>query len=173
MEQSTRPKLSVDQTKLLKLWVRKCDEAKLPLPLRKSIGPADFFFCLDKISIVERRTCGSDVFRLTGSALRGILGAECRGQMLMDVCGAMVPWREAMNQALSSSSPVFGYSPAGHLKLHQWMRLPLQKLESGRQPILCYDVIKTVERDLLNRKEAMFVTGAAFSSPQPKELIVA
>lgn len=162
MKRNTGPTLSKDQSGLLKYWVAKCYEGQLPK--RQDISPAELIFCLPSISIIERRPCGTDVFRLTGSALRDILGQECRGKLLSEVCGRSVPWHEALNQAARTKSPVFGHSPEGHLRTHQWMRLPLQPLENGRQPILCYDLIRSEKDGTTPVREAMFVTANAFRS---------
>lgn len=167
MELNTGPKLSKDQTGLLKYWVTKCSDGNLPL--RRDVSPAELIFCLPSISIIERRPCGTDVFRMTGSALRDILGYECRGQLVDESCGRTVPWYEAINQAIKTKSPVFGHSPAGHLRTHQWMRLPLQQLENGRQPVLCYDRIQLEKEGTPEVREAMFVTANAFRRARPLE----
>lgn len=160
MESNTAPKLSKEQTSLLKYWVAKCKDGKLPL--RRDVSPAELVFCLPSISIVERRSCGTDVFRLTASSLRDLLGEECRGKLLDEVCGPSVPWREALNQAFKSKSPVFGTSPAGHLRTHQWMRLPLEPQDNGRQPVLCFDRIMDEKEGTPAARETMFVTANAF-----------
>ena len=165
MERNIGPNLSKDQTGLLKYWVAKCQEDKLPL--RRDVSPAELVFCLPSISIVERRSCGADVFRLTASTLRDILGNECRGRLLEDVCGKSVPWFEALNQAVKSRSPVFGQSPVGHRRTHTWMRLPLEPMENGRQPILCYDRIQVDENVQPLLRETMFVTANAYSKKKP------
>lgn len=167
MDRNTAPKLSKEQTGLLKYWVAKCKDGRLPL--RRDVSPAELVFCLPSISIVERRSCGTDVFRLTASSLRDLLGAECRGKLLAEVCGPSVPWREALNQAFKSRSPVFGSSPAGYLRTHHWMRLPLEPQENGRQPVLCFDCIKDEEEGTPEARETMFVTANAFRA-QKKSL---
>jgi Uncharacterized protein conserved in bacteria len=160
MERKTSPTLSKDQSGLLKFWISKCQNGHLPL--RRDVSPAELVFCLPSISIVERRACGTDVFRLTASSLRDLLGDECRGQLLENVCGRMLPWYEAINKAIESNSPVIGQSPIGHLRSHQWMRLPLEPLENGRQPVLCYDRVVTLDRKASVSRETMFVTANAF-----------
>lgn len=164
MQRSTGPKLSKDQTGLLKYWVEKCTSDHLPL--RRDVSPAELVFCLPSISIIERRSCGTDVFRLTASTLRDILGEECRGRLVQEVCTRVVPWSDALDQALNTRAPVIGHSPAGHLRTHLWMRLPLEPVANGRQPILCYDKIQREKDGAAMVKEAMFVTAKAFSTPK-------
>ncbi len=160
MERMKSPNLSKDQSGLLKFWISKCQNGHLPL--RRDVSPAELVFCLSSISIVERRSCGTDVFRLTASSLRDILGEECRGQLLENVCGRTLPWYDGINKAIESRSPVLGETPVGHLRVHKWMRLPLEPLENGRQPVLCYDRVATLDRKEEVLREAMFVTANAF-----------
>ena len=160
MERKTGPTLTKDQSGLLKYWVSKCRDGKMPV--RRDVTPADLIFCLPSISIVEHRTCGNFVFRMTGSALREILGVESRGHKLKDICGHSIPWHESLNQAVSTKSPVLGQTPIASPRVHSWMRLPLQTMDDGCQPILCYDRIEVVEARAFPRRETMFVTANAF-----------
>ena len=160
MERKIGPNLTKDQTGLLKSWVGKCQENMLPV--RRDVSPADLVFCLPSISIVERRPCGTYAFRLAASALRDILGTECRGKELDQICGRSVPWYEALNQAVGTKSPVFGQTPCGHRRVHNWMRLPLEPTDNGHQPLLCYDRIELLDARTPLRRETMFVTAHAF-----------
>ncbi len=171
MERNSGPNLSVDQAGLLKYWVSKCRDGMLPL--RGDVSPAELVFCLPCISIVERRNCGTDVFRLTASALRDILGEECRGRLLKDVCGRAIAWNEALDQAIKTRSPVFGQVCVDHHLVHQWMRLPLQPMENGRQPLLCYDRVGVLKHGEMPPRETMFVTANAFRTNSVLEKSIA
>lgn len=170
MKRNSGPHLTKDQAKLLRFWVSKC--AGESLPERRDISPAELVFCLPYISIVEHRSCGSYVFRLTASVLREMLGEECRGQTLSDVCGKAVPWCEAISQSLNSKSPVFGATPTGFRKAHYWMRLPLKTQSNGHTPVLCYDRVQVCETDRAPECETMFVTANAFGGQKRESRVV-
>lgn len=156
MQTDLKSVLAEDQVKLLKYWVSRCTPTSLPK--RSDISPADLVFCLGHSSIIERRLSGEFVFRLTASSLRDILGAECRGKLVDDECNEDDAWITALSEAIYTRSPVFGLSPLGHRRVHHWMRLPLATMDSGRQPVLCYDRIHFEKEGELPRAATMFVS---------------
>lgn len=156
MERKLKSILSDDQAKLLRYWMSKCTSGQLPQ--RRQVSPADLLFCLSSVSVLEQQEGGDFIFRLTSSNLKDILGSECRGRVVSEECGNEVPWAESLRRCLATRAPVFGATPVGHRRLHHWMRLPLEPMPDGRQPVLCYDAIRFDTDNDGPKQETMFVT---------------
>ena len=109
---------------------------------RIDMQPAQFLAELAYISIVEQAG-GDFVFRLGGTEIRRVLGAEPRGSLdrQLESLGGDAVWSEKVRKALTTGRPVFGASDIGYGQTHWWLRLPLCD-DAGRQRlVLCHDRI--------------------------------
>ncbi len=137
--------ISGEQTRLLKYWASKCGDAGLPE--RKDISPRGVFFCLAHLSVVQQLDDGEFCFRLTGSMLRDVFGAEVRGLPVSHVMVECDAWTLALEQASRLRAPVCGLTPVSANSIHRWMRLPLRETATGTQYVMCYDRHESVPAD--------------------------
>ena len=116
---------------------------------------------------------GQFTFRLTGSALKDVLGQECRGKTVSEHCGHELPWCEAVCRAMGSRAPVFGTTPIGHRRTHRWMRLPLEPRTESRHLVLCFDEITFDEVGTIPERETMYVLADLISQARPSRQMAA
>ena len=166
MERKLKQVLSKDQEKLLKFWIGKCSSGKLPQ--RRDVNPSELLFCLKNVTILEQDESGQFMFRLTGSALKEVLGTECRGKLVSEECGRELPWSEAVRRAAGSRAPVFGTTPIGHRRTHRWMRLPLEPRVEDRQLVLCYDDISFDDTGSVATRETMYAIADLIKRVKPQ-----
>ncbi len=128
---------------------------------RSAIDPGEFRSVLASISLVEVEGNGDCRFRIAGSRLRQIFGAEARGQLVSEIAG-----RHGDAYALGLSAALERAAPVGGVikddgQLHAWLRLPLLDSSGRMTQVLCLD-------ELVSGRRAISDTlGAQDSHPTP------
>ena len=110
------------------------------LPTRDDIDPGALVSHLAAISIVEIEADGGVRFRLAGSEVRAVFGAEMRGRRLGEFSGdAADMWALGLTAVLDRRAPVGGIIQRPHDR-HAWLRLPLES-SCGACLVLCHDMV--------------------------------
>ena len=130
--------LTDGQNKLLDYW--KTHQLPCGCAPRAAINPGQVRELLANISIVELSRSGHATFRLAGSLLRDIVGAEARGRSVSEIQGGdLEPWCDALLTLLDTRMPVSGVNVMENGMGHVWLRLPLLDSSGELTQILCHD----------------------------------
>jgi hypothetical protein len=133
-----------EQRELYDYW-RACAQSR-PIPLRYDIDPVAIPNLLPGLSLLD---VGEDLdslqYRLAGTRVREIYGAEITGRTVFDVGFQQKReyWRSVFRQVIEDRIPMQGAvrGPAAgreHLLL-LWLRLPLAGLSGAVERVLGYD----------------------------------
>lgn len=119
------------------------------VPLRSDLRIENFFPDLGHVSILQRGHEGF-IFRLTGSALRGVLKTDPRGHAVdgVEVCRAHRAWTDIVETVISDCVPKSGRDVWADGGVHVWVRLPLSSGRGQVDMVLCYDRVVLPEDKL-------------------------
>lgn len=135
---NTTISITPSQNRLLDYWL----QHQLPCGCapRQAINPGHVRDLLANISIVELSPSGHAKFRLAGSKLRDIVGAEARGRSVSEIQGGdLEPWCDALLSVLDTRLPVAGITERPDGQRHIWLRLPLLDHRGNLSQIMCHD----------------------------------
>ena len=113
-------------------------------PLRADIDPGALRAHLHCISILELDGQGGATFRLIGTQLRNLVGADMRGCRIDDLPEKHASiWRMGGLSLLEGCQPQQGVVDLGETH-HAWLRLPLRHSAVDDAPtmVLCHDVLR-------------------------------
>lgn len=143
--------LTDGQLKLLEYWMG--HQGPCGCAPRAAINPGQVRELLSNISIVELSKAGRATFRLAGSMLRDIVGAEARGRSVSDIQGGdLEPWCDALLSLLDTRQPVSGINLREDGQRHVWLRLPLLDANGELTQIMCHDELISDTAKSLNRR---------------------
>ena len=143
--------LTDGQLKLLEYWMS--HQGPCGCAPRAAINPGHVRGLLSNISIVELSKTGHATFRLAGSMLRDIVGAEARGRSVSEIQGGdLEPWCDALLTLLDSRTPVSGIRMREDGQRHVWLRLPLLDANGDLTQIMCHDELVSDRAKLLNKR---------------------
>ena len=127
---------------------------------RSAINPGHVRELLSNISIIELRRKGTSTFRLAGSKLRDIVGAEARGRSVSSIQGGeLEPWCDAILSVLDTRLPVSGLTEREDGSFHLWLRLPLLDRDGELTQVMCHDELLRADhnRPLKRRRVDEFI----------------
>ena len=143
--------LTDGQLKLLDYWMS--HQGPCGCAPRAAINPGHVRELLSNISIVELSKSGHATFRLAGSMLRDIVGAEARGRSVSEMQGGdLEPWCDALLTLLDTRTPVAGVNLREDGQRHVWLRLPLLDAGGELTQIMCHDELVSDKAKLLNKR---------------------
>ncbi len=143
--------LTDGQLKLLDYWMS--HQGPCGCTPRAAINPGQVRDLLSNISIVELSQTGRATFRLAGSMLRDIVGAEARGRSVSEIQGGdLEPWCDALLTLLDSRAPVSGISTHENGHRHVWLRLPLLDASGELTQIMCHDELVSDHAKVLSKR---------------------
>ena len=149
--------LTDGQLKLLDYWIS--HQGPCGCAPRAAINPGHVRGLLSNISIVELSKTGHATFRLAGSMLRDIVGAEARGRSVSEIQGGdLEPWCDALLSILDTRAPVSGVNVREDGQRHVWLRLPLLDASGDLTQIMCHDeLVSDTEKPLNTRAKSDLV----------------
>lgn len=140
-----------DQREVYEYWL-KLRGADL-LPARRDFSPAGIVRRLPMVTLVELSSCERRFrFRLAGTGLRDVFGAELTGRYLGDVpFGEQRDyWREIYDRVTRTAAPAHGYTKVAWRDrpavMQAWLRLPLAGADGQVSAVLGYDRFLPMER---------------------------
>ena len=143
--------LTDGQLKLLDYWMG--HQGPCGCAPRAAINPGHVRELLSNISIVELSQTGQATFRLAGSMLRDIVGAEARGRSVSEIQGGdLEPWCDALLSLLDTRAPVSGINFREDGQRHVWLRLPLLDAAGNLTQIMCHDELVSDTAKRLNTR---------------------
>ncbi|WP_026180606.1 PAS domain-containing protein [Henriciella marina] len=130
------------QNEIVDYWTSRRGDALAPS--RSDIDPGALRAHLGSISILALDGAGAATFRLVGTQLRQLIGADMRGKRLDELPDEFASiWQTGRGTFTKDNRPDQGIADLGD-RHHAWLRLPLRAFEEDTAPalLLCHDIIR-------------------------------
>lgn len=130
------------QNEIVDYWNSRREEGLAPS--RRDINPGALRAHLSSISILELDPSGGATFRLVGTQLRQLIGADMRGKRIDELPDHFADiWRTGRDAFSACADPRQGIADLGD-RHHAWLRLPLRACADDTAPalLLCHDIIR-------------------------------
>lgn len=135
--------VTAKQTELIAVWSEMARTEGGACPSRQRLNPGTIRKHLSHLSILDLRQGRDARFRLAGTGLRAIIGADAAGLRVSELPAPHCDiWSLGLDVVAARQAPVGGLvTEAAGERAHAWLRLPMLDRDGAPTLVLCHDAL--------------------------------